>query len=87
MTEDSNRFTILAVREKLKIVNQRRGVDKTKSFLIPPYLIGLCEWNPPIHVKSTPYRNRQGPCTELLVGEMRKTGGDDSECLISWKLF
>ncbi|MPC63137.1 hypothetical protein E2C01_057231 [Portunus trituberculatus] len=45
--KDRKRCNISAVRKRLKIVSQRKGVHETKKLLISPYLIKLCEWNPP----------------------------------------
>ncbi|MPD04637.1 hypothetical protein E2C01_100335 [Portunus trituberculatus] len=39
--------------------------------------------SPSKHTKNTPYRGGLGPCTELAVRGVRKTGGDTSERLTS----
>ena len=39
--KESKRGNIAAMRKTLKTVSQRRGVDKTKSFFIPPCSIEL----------------------------------------------
>ena len=52
--KESKRGNIAEMRKRLKTVSQRRGVDKTKSFLFH-CSIELYEWSLPKHDKHTPY--------------------------------
>ena len=69
--EDSKRGNTAAMKERLKTVSQRKGVNEMKSLHLPCPTGLMTTADTPPRVKYTPYMDRLDPCIELAaLGEM-----------------